>query len=152
MTEHSQSRRGFLYAAFAAGMVGKAAFASTVHVSEQQERDFEFEGHRATEFLVRAPELDELPAGKGAAIELYDPAAGQPVLVPIFEQSGPTEERFEQNLRASVQAHGSWHQEQGREAPAIHIHLIRITNRPNLRALLVHPGKCVLTNRPLSNS
>ena len=52
--------------------------------------------------------------------------------------------KFQDGLKASVQAHGGWHSDQGKTAPPIHIHLIRVGGHPNLRALLVHPRRCVL--------
>ena len=142
--DQAQSRRSFLYAAVATGIAGKAAFASPIRVTEQQEREFQFEWCPATEFVVRPHQLDALAPGAGA-VELYDPIAKQSVLAPLFDLSVLTEAKFEQGLKASVQAHGAWHREQGQTAPAIHLHLIRIADRPHLRALLVHSRRCVLT-------
>lgn len=151
MTDRPQSRRSFLYAAVATGIAGRAALASKIRVVEQREREFEFEGCPATEFVVRPHQLDALGPGAGGAVELRDPSSGELFLAPLFDLSVLGEAKFEQGLKASVQAHGAWHQEQGRAAPAVHIHLIRISGRPNLRALLVHPSRCVLTRSEPAN-
>ena len=148
MTEQPQSRRSFLYSAVASGISAKAAFASRIRVVERQERDFVYEGYPATEFIVRPHQLETLGPGAGGAIELIDPAAGESYLAPLFDLTVLGEDKFEQGLKASVLAHGSWHQEQNRSAPPIHIHLIRVADHPHLRALLVHPRRCVIAQRP----
>ena len=139
------SRRSFLYGAVAAGVTGsRAAFASRIRVVEESQRDFEFEGCPATEFVVRPETVGSLGHQAGAAVELVEPGGGESFLVPLFDLSVLTERKFEDGLKASVQAHGGWHQEQGKSAPPIHIHLVRVAGHPNLRALLVHPRRCVL--------
>jgi hypothetical protein len=144
MVDHSQSRRSFLFSALAAGAIGKAALASPVQVVEQQEREFQFEGWSATEFVITVQQLGSLGAGCGTAVELYDAAGGESFQVPLFDLSILSEAKFDEGLKASARAHGAWHKEQGQTAPAIHIHLIRVSNLPNLRALLIHSRRCVL--------
>jgi hypothetical protein len=140
----SPSRRSFLYAAVAAGMTGRAALATKVQVVAQSQREFEFEGCPATEFIVHPQAIGPLSGQGGGAIELLDPVTHSSFLVPLFDLSILTEQKFEAGLKASVQAHSNWHGEQQRAAPPIHIHLIRVAGYPNLRALLVHPTRCVL--------
>ena len=144
MDDHSQSRRSFLFAAVAAGTVGKAALASPVRVVEQEEREFKLEGWPATEFIVRVQQLGTLGPGSGTAVELYDPIAHALFLAPLFDLSILGEAKFEAGLKASAQAHGGWHKERGQMAPAVHFHLIRVVGNPNLRALLVHCRRCEL--------
>ena len=144
LESQAASRRGFLYAAVAAGVTGRAALASRLRVVEESQRDFEFEGRPATEFIVRPESVGAFGNPSGGAIELSDPSTGESILVPLFDLSVLTESKFEDGLKAAIRAHGDWHGEQGRSAPAVHIHLVRVAGHPNLRALLVHPRRCVL--------
>jgi len=145
--ENSPSRRSFLYAAVATGVMGRAARSGPIRIVAESQREFEFEGCPATEFIVRPQSLEPLSSQDGGAIELIDPSTHELFLVPLFDLSILTEQKFEAGLKASVQAHGDWHGEQNRAAPPIHIHLIRVAGHPNLRALLIHPTQCTLKSQ-----
>ncbi|HEY8748058.1 MAG TPA: hypothetical protein VIM11_08795 [Tepidisphaeraceae bacterium] len=79
------SRRSFLYAAVAAGVTGRAALASKLRVVEESQRDFEFEGRPATEFIVRPETVGTFGNPSGGAIELSDPSTGESILIPLFD-------------------------------------------------------------------
>jgi len=138
------TRRSFLYAAVVAGVTSRAAAADRIHVVEESQREFEYEGCPATEFVVRPETVGPIGDRPAGAIELADPITGESIQVPLFDLSRLTKEKFESGLRASVQAHGNWHRDQGQTAPPIHVHLIYVAGYPDLRALLVHPRHCVL--------
>ena len=127
--------------------MGGAAQAWPIRMVTESQRDFEFEGCPATEFIVRPQSLEPLSSAGGGAIELVDPSTNQLFMVPLFDLSILTEQKFEAGLKASVQAHGDWHGEQNRAAPPIHIHIIRVAGYPNLRALLIHPTRCTLKSQ-----
>src|SRR5258708_10715340 len=105
MCDHSQSRRSFLFSAITAGAMGQAALASPIQVIEQLQRDFAFEGWPATEFIVKVQQLASLGARCGTAAELYDPAGGESLIVPLFDLSVLSEAKFHDGLNASAPAH-----------------------------------------------